>query len=350
MNEPLARIRLTFDDEATKRKKRASACLSGIEQIGDDLYVVGDEGVSLHRLSPDGNGGYANPERFDLIKLFGLDDDPKNGEADLEGLCRDGDWLWVCGSHSRKRAAIEAVADAAALADHAKTKLEKNRLLLGRMPLIKESDRRLSPRRKAEERSAACFKIVGKKTALTEALRSNRLLGPFMDIPSKEGGLDIEAIAARGETVLIGLRGPVLRGNAVVVRFAVRQQNRTLHMDESDGLTIHLLDLDGLGVRDLAVDGEDILVLTGPTMQLDGPSLVFRWHDAFKADEGLVNSADVERLLALPYGYRSDHAEGICVLRRRGRPHRLAVVYDSPAASRSDGGGAYIADVFALPA
>ena len=32
----------------------------------------------------------------------------------------------------------------------------------------------------------------------------------------------------------------------------------------------HLLELGGLGIRDLCVDGDDLLILAGPTMDLDG--------------------------------------------------------------------------------
>ncbi|MFD2883464.1 DUF3616 domain-containing protein [Pseudomonas lini] len=39
------------------------------------------------------------------------------------------------------------------------------------------------------------------------------------------------------------------------------------------------LQLDGLGVRDLCIDGDDMLILAGPTMNLDGPVSLFRWHD-----------------------------------------------------------------------
>ena len=45
----------------------------------------------------------------------------------------------------------------------------------------------------------------------------------------------------------------------------------------------HFLDLGGLGVRDLSVDGDDLIVLAGPTMLLDGPVRLLRWPDGAKA-------------------------------------------------------------------
>ena len=40
------------------------------------------------------------------------------------------------------------------------------------------------------------------------------------------------------------------------------------------------LPLAGLGVRDLHLDGDDLLLLAGPTMVLDGAVRVFRWVGA----------------------------------------------------------------------
>lgn len=46
----------------------------------------------------------------------------------------------------------------------------------------------------------------------------------------------------------------------------------------------HVLDLDGLGVRDLCPSGDDLLVLAGPTMDLDGPVRIYRWHGACRVE------------------------------------------------------------------
>ncbi|WP_457090403.1 DUF3616 domain-containing protein [Microvirga sp. P5_D2] len=44
--------------------------------------------------------------------------------------------------------------------------------------------------------------------------RHNR---PFLSIPSKENGFDVEGLAVREGRISPGLRGPVLRGHAVVL-------------------------------------------------------------------------------------------------------------------------------------
>jgi Protein of unknown function (DUF3616) len=42
------------------------------------------------------------------------------------------------------------------------------------------------------------------------------------------------------------------------------------------------LQLDGLGVRDLVMHGNDVFVLAGPTMELDGPVFIHRSSNALE--------------------------------------------------------------------
>ena len=64
------------------------------------------------------------------------------------------------------------------------------------------------------------------KTPIRRRLRKDPVLGPFVGLPSKENGLDIEGLAVRGDTVLLGLRGPVIRGYALVVRLEMKATKR----------------------------------------------------------------------------------------------------------------------------
>jgi hypothetical protein len=99
-------------------------------------------------------------------------------------------------------------------------------------------------------------------------------------------------------------------------------------------------------VRDLCPDGDDLLVLAGPSMDLDGPVRVYRWHGAAGADApGVVRDEELTIELELPFGAGDDHAEGIALL----SGGELLVVYDSPAPARLTRPGAVLADVVALP-
>ena len=100
--------------------------------------------------------------------------------------------------------------------------------------------------------------------------------------------------------------------------------------------------------RDLVAQGDDLLVLAGPTMDLDGPVTVFRWHGAMSVEAPTVVRGDaLTPEEDLPFGHGTDHAEGIGLL---GAPEdgRLLVVYDSPAPERLGDDGV-LADVVQLP-
>ncbi len=107
----------------------------------------------------------------------------------------------------------------------------------------------------------------------------------------------------------------------------------------------HALDLGGLGIRDLAFDGDRLLVLTGPTMKLDGPASVLAWDVGARPPEGgLADPATLQRLLDVPVGVGCDHPEGIALFEES----QLIVIYDSPAQDRLADPRGYRADLFAL--
>lgn len=147
----------------------------------------------------------------------------------------------------------------------------------------------------------------------------------------------------------------MLRGWAVLITVLPRSEprnNKEPHRLElapldDDGAVyrVHFLDLDGLGVRDLCREDDDLLVLAGPSMDLDGPVWIYRWHDAHAGDAPrVVRAPDLSRELELPFGEGDDHPEGISLLEGR----RLLVVYDSPAPARLIEPGTVLADIIAL--
>ncbi len=203
--------------------------------------------------------------------------------------------------------------------------------------------------------TAAGLGTAGRRD-LRDLLAGDPHLGPFLALPGKDNGFDVEGLAVVDDRVFLGLRGPVLRGWALVLElrpYADSQDPARLRLaDFPDGAPYrkHALDLGGLGVRDLCPDGDDLLVLAGPTMDLDGPVRVVRWRGAARGDAPqVVRRDDLPRELDLPYGEGEDHAEGISwVETADGRG--LLVVYDSPSASRLDADGGVHADVLGLPA
>ena len=70
-------------------------------RVGRTLFLASDEQACLDRLAEVADGRWGDHRRFNLCDLLALDD--PEGEADLEGLAADEDWLWVVGSHARTR-------------------------------------------------------------------------------------------------------------------------------------------------------------------------------------------------------------------------------------------------------
>jgi hypothetical protein len=334
----------SIDTEAEELRQNLSA-LAAHDGV---LWLGGDEGRSLYRLERLGEHHYGD---LGAVKLrdFGLAGGKDDGESDIEGLARDGDRLWLVGSHSLRRRRHDARSGPLKLHD----RQSRNAHGLGCLRLDGEGRPVAGQRLK--------FDAGEGRDALTQALAADRRIAPFLAIPSKDNGLDIEGLAARGERVLVGLRGPVLRGIALVI-------DLRLGGLDGDGTRLRLeahrcryLSLSGLAVRDLAVvpGSDDVLVLAGPTMDLAGPCYLYRWRNAFgPEDRPPVEGISLERTEPLLWirdgrpgrpGAGSDKPEGLDVQWLGGQ--LLAwVAYDDPTAARIEGQGARTRlDGFVLP-
>ena len=161
-----------------------------------------------------------------------------------------------------------------------------------------------------------------------------------------------------GDRVFLGLRGPVLRGWAVILSISVEadpEDDTRLRLrpigPKQRLYEKHFLDLCGLGVRELCADGEDLLILAGPTMELDGRASVFRWPEvATVRGDSLIERDVLETALDLPYGVGEkegvEHPEGLAFLGDGGSGKQLVVVYDAPGKHRRRGRAAVDADVY----
>lgn len=374
---------LRFDAAETEVLKSLSAALF----VGERLWVASDElnareVNSIERLSTSDGQVFENHRSFTLDGLVGLpaagtDDDQ---EIDLEGLDFDGSHLWLVGSHSRKRKKVEPDdkgTDAKLIGKLADVKSKGNRFILARIPVVEEEgEKRLpSPPEGAPGRDpapgVAQLPCGLDRDELTDAIRragdcGDPHLARFLDVPGKDNGLDIEGlavVAADKESddpkvfkVFLGLRGPVLRGWAVVLELSVDTSDPArlaLNNFEPGGRPYrkHFLNLDGLGIRDLSRQGDNLLVLAGPTMNLDGPAAVYRWKGALNAqDETLARNEKLIRVLDIPTGRGTDHPEGLAVVPSADGARQVMVVYDSPGEKRTEAGpGTVTADVFDLP-
>jgi hypothetical protein len=242
---------------------------------------------------------------------------------------------------------------------------DENRYLLARIPLQEDPQGGgLVPRRSCPDPrdpsatlTAARLKGKGQQSALMRAIRDDEHLRRYLKVPGKDNGFDIEGLAAADGRLFLGLRGPVVRGWAVVLEVQPTEANRPERLKLKgigpDGRKYrkHFLDLDGLGVREITADGDDLLVLAGPTMAVRAAATLFRWKGAPKLEADSITGRDqLEHLLDLPHDVDGgeDHPEGICCLENGGRGGtEVLVVYDSGGPGRQDG-DAVVADVFPI--
>lgn len=329
-------IDLDLGDEAVivkedGEKEEVIRNLSGGAVIGDSVYLADDEGRKLLHLRLTAPNRYEIAGTVKMTALFDIaDETDKKKEFDLEALAvdridEDTTRLWLIGSHAMGHAKPE---DGTLKLKRLGLKRERNRLLFGCVDvdkdgLVKGSGRhlRIKPVRETYTtefltalRTAppAASGLLREVSALAK-ISSDAGIGwftPYTMASTKENGLDVEGLAIRRRAgdpttaiALVGLRGPVIDGLAVLIEVGIRDHNKR-------GLKIvgaprfHLLDLHGFGIRDLEWRGEDLLILAGPTMTRQRESALFRWNDAWtqiaKGGKNVVEIGGIEPIGSLP--------------------------------------------------
>ncbi|WP_435875646.1 DUF3616 domain-containing protein [Nonomuraea jabiensis] len=316
-------VELRFDHAS--RAARTHTNLSAIRQGSAGLWVAGDETATFEHLTWLGDH-FGAQRTYPLADYVDLPAGPED-EADIEGMARADGYLWLVGSHSLKRRKVKSK-DPDKAADRLATVVrEENRFTLTRLPLRDETP--------------GPGTILSGKDNLTTHLRHDRHLAPFLELPGKDNGLDVEGIAVVSERIYLGLRGPVLRGWAVLLELRLEEAGRS-RLRLREPYRKHFLDLGGLGVRDLCPDGDSLLILAGPTMDLDGPVRIVRWRP--RTRQGVVPEGELETVIELPHGVKCDHPEGLALL----ADGRLMVVYDSPSPARITPAGGVLADIFTI--
>lgn len=355
---PLARLLLHFDrdaDDPDRLRGHLSAC--ALDSDGH-LWLGTDELTGLSRLKPKAAGVFAKHRWTDLADKLQLPE--KKEEVDVEGLDIEGDRLWLVGSHTNTRKDAQRKREPAENLERL-TRVEPrpNRCLIARAQI---AGGRLA------DGPIAQLPIGAGGNALTRALRDDPHLGPFVRdageatpggalLASKENGLDIEGLAARGDDLWIGLRGPVLRGWALLLAIRAEATAEGALCLTPIGVggrpyRKHFVKLAGMGLRDLCWHGEDLLILAGPTMDIAGPQSVYRLRAAADLpDDSLIepHGTRLDLLFHLPLVTDGDKAEGMCRYDGCGEAG-LLVVYDAPRRERLVGPDAVLADVFSLHA
>ncbi|MFQ3576373.1 MAG: DUF3616 domain-containing protein [Cytophagales bacterium] len=326
--------------------------LSCVISIADTLWLSCDESISVERLSKISDGVFAEHTHFKITDFFHLPVDEEK-EIDIEGMDFDGDFLWIVGSHSlkRKKPKPNQPIDKQ-LSQLSRVEIDENRYFFGKIPV--EFDEKGLPflvNKKLKnnfELKPALMKMKNGSNQLMKLLRKDEHFCDFLTIPGKDNGFDIEGLSVHKNKLYIGLRGPVLRGWACVLELNFNEANGYLELDEDKPYFKHFLKLDGMGIREMCFKGDDLYILAGPTMDLDGTISVFSWSTPLTAQEDTVNFREsLNKIMDIPHGYGEDSgkdkAEGMCYYE-----NQLLVAYDSPKNSRLIGEYDVMVDLFKI--
>lgn len=306
-------VTLDFGDRDPKHDLRNE--LSAVGAEGDFVWTGSDEGRGAECFRRK-KGRLVLRRRLKLQKLFPKM--PRKGEADLEALDIVDGRLWLTGSHCVVRPKRKDGTPSGEPCEE-----QPSRHLLGSVAIDGKG--------RARRKTARALPFTGKRS-LRGVLAHDAQIAPFLNIPTKENGLDVEGVVVAGKRLLLGLRGPVIATRAVLLDLPLK----TALKNPGKGMRKHFLDLGGLGVRDLSHRGNEILILAGPVTSTSGPFRLFRWRPKRpkKAPE-----------LLHQWKLKEENPEGICFLERDGQPG-LLMLYDNPKERVK--GSTYRADWFPL--
>lgn len=352
----LSRVLLQFDKDSDELIGEISAIAFTPD---GSLWLGSDELRIVERLSKIAPCVYGEHQRFhtkDFVELF-----DQSSEIDIEGMDYSDGYLWLVGSHSTKRNKPEGDKYQQDIQYLSEIKRDPNRYMLARVPIINGQpvkSYRLSDTDKDTLTAAALSKSDDGNMLMT-ALEQDKHLAPFikMNLPSKDNGLDIEGLAVCGHRVYLGLRGPVLRGWAIILELELEESNSETLVPKvigEDGALYrkHFVNLNGLGVRELCLRGDDLIILAGPTMDIEGAMQVFQLKNLLEHSNNTIWDQDEKALRVLfdlPFIPGVDHAEGLALVPCLGYDEALMVIHDSPSEERRPDKKSLFADIFRLP-
>lgn len=268
------------------------------------LVVAADEGPVVQVLKRTGPDEYALHETIPLID--GAKDDD---EIDIEGIACSGTAVYVVGSHSRKRSLLKPdktqKANRKRLAENLREPLREKVFCFE----LDASGRLASPIR---------------TTSLRPRLERDEMLSPFLAIPGKENGIDIEGIGLAPEGLLAGFRSPVFReGFAPALFFA---------FDRPESGRLVFVPLGGRGIRDVLRVSDGYLLIGGPVNDEPVSFELYHWdgRDGVPGkDVDLTTS--VRPLGQIPLPQPAAKAEGLALLAESPQDFELLVVFDGVA-------------------
>jgi hypothetical protein len=296
---------INFEIE-TPHGEESEKDISAIVKMGDYFLIGSDEGNYLQVLKKQADSQIYKQE--DTIVL-----DPDAQEIDIEGIAKHGSSIYVACSCSLARKSVKA--DKKTIAENRKRlqTISKKSERLQRCQLFRFSF-------DSSTGKSSAVDVVSIKNKLTD---EESILARFMNIPSKENGVDIEGIAVDdNETLYLGFRGPVLRGNYVPILV-------TKFNNDPQDYEIRYIQMGGRGVRDLTKVQDGFLIIGGPVGDQESSYNLYFWDGS-----DTIPGTDQNRPPKMEYlgeipTENGAKAEGIALIQETPTEYQVIIVYDS---------------------
>jgi hypothetical protein len=256
-----------FADRADKRRESVSGiacppvslsprrCIVAFDEGGEERYVL----IGDNRLMPE-------PDRIVLL--------PNDGELDAEGAARDGDIVYVTGSHSPKRQSCES----------SPTRRHVFRFMVDRVTGRASLDADGKPAG-LEDDQGRLWKLMIADPVLGKFVGDGKCLG------KPDHAANIEGLAAKDGVLYFGFREPAKDKHTYILPVRADQ------LFSSGNLSAKPFTMEvggGRGIRDLLAVPEGILLLIGP----DDDSQDVGWSVALWDGSGSTADIIVPNLLA----------------------------------------------------
>lgn len=276
--------------------------ISGLVVTRQFMALASDEGHRIELFTPKQTAQH-NWQTLATVSLSHKDD-----ELDIEALAWQAPYLYAIGSHGLKRKKLKA--------DLSQKQNEK-RLA----KVVSEPARHQLFRIKLDDR----LKVLETHSlSLDSILQQEDILKPFNKLPSKENGIDIEALAIdKKGRLLVGFRGPVLRGNTLPV-LRLKLNKREFSVKKHKLLYLHTDN--GGGLRGMSETENGFLILSGPVGDQSMPYQVALWsgENALKGKD--QPSGAVKTLCHLPAS--AGKPEGIQFISQSDKQIEFMIVQD----------------------
>lgn len=308
-----------------------------VNEEGSLLVVGADEESHIQILKKSGEA------KFTLVDDGNFPLASGETELDIEGIARNKEYTWVIGSHSMSRRSmlsLEKLKEKENNGDKLSENYNHERITTVVVEPTREWLYRLEIENSGSVRQDSIM-----RGSLRDIFANHPVLGRFQNIPGKENGIDIEGLAVipAGEPnktrLLVGLRGPLLRGSlAVVLEVSAKQEKAEegrlilkIKLEET-----YYLSLGGRGIRGMSEmqnKKDGYLVLAGPVGDEPTPYMLYHWNGEDSVPEINTPDAihDVTELCRIPPPEAESmaKAEGVHFLLEDGGIVKFVIVYDS---------------------